>query len=79
MELESFVGLVTGELATQAGGWTASARFVDDLGFDSLALLELFLVLEAIAGRVLPEELLDSIETVEDAWAWSVRSLEVVS
>ena len=79
MELESFVRLVTGELATEPGGWTASARFVDDLGFDSLALLELFLVLEAIAGRVLPEELLDSIETVEDAWAWSVRPLEVVS
>ncbi len=79
MELESFVGLVAGELAVDPTGWTASARFVDDLGFDSLALLELFLVLESVAGRVLPEELLDSIETVEDAWAWSVRPLEVVS
>lgn len=79
MDLESFVRFVAGELAIDAGDWTASARFVDDLGFDSLALLELFLVLEGIAGRVLPEDLLDSIETVEDAWGWSVGPLEVVS
>jgi len=79
VDLASFVRCVAGELEVDPGGWTVSARFVDDLGFDSLALLELFLVLEGIAGRVLPEDLLDSIETVEDAWAWSVRPLEVVS
>jgi acyl carrier protein len=44
--------------------WT---RFIDDLGADSLALLELTLVFEETFDIEIPDEEADGIRTVQDA------------
>jgi acyl carrier protein len=43
------------------------ASFVDDLGADSLDLVELIMVLEEVFGREIPDEDAEKIQTVQDA------------
>jgi len=43
------------------------ASFVDDLGADSLDLVELTMVLEEAFGREIPDEDAEKIQTVQDA------------
>jgi acyl carrier protein len=43
---------------------------VEDLGFDSLALAEIVIVLEGHTRRVAEPELIESLRTVSDLLAW---------
>ncbi len=43
------------------------ASFVDDLGADSLDLVELVMVLEEKFGQEIPDEAAEKIQTVQDA------------
>ena len=43
------------------------ASFVDDLGADSLDLVELVMVLEEEFGKEIPDEAAEKIQTVQDA------------
>jgi acyl carrier protein len=43
------------------------ASFVDDLGADSLDLVELIMVLEEKFGQEIPDEAAEKIQTVQDA------------
>lgn len=45
-------------------------RLVDDLGFDSIATFELLMILEEAAGRDVPDELLENVHTVGEAFEW---------
>jgi acyl carrier protein len=45
----------------------AEASFVDDLGADSLDLVELVMVLEEEFGHEIPDEEAEKIQTVQDA------------
>ena len=44
-----------------------SASFVDDLGADSLDLVELIMVFEEEFGQEIPDEDAETIQTVQDA------------
>ena len=46
---------------------TSSASFIDDLGADSVSLVELTLALEAEFDIDIPDEDVEAIRTVEDA------------
>lgn len=50
--------------------WQASDHLQDDLGLDSLQLLQLALKLEALTGHRAPPELYASIQTVGDLVGW---------
>lgn len=68
----AFVELLRERLNVRLDGTpvTPELRLAEDLGFDSVAMFELFVVLEDAAGREIPHELLDNVETMADAWSW---------
>lgn len=69
---EAFVELLRDRLNLRLDGApvTPELRLAEDLGFDSVAMFELFVLLEDAAARELPYELLDNVETMADAWNW---------
>jgi acyl carrier protein len=70
MAFDEFLGLLSGHLSIALEGAAPEHRLVDDLGLDSIALFELVVLLEDTAGHDLPLELVDSVETLADAWHW---------
>ena len=56
-----------------AGEWSDAARFIDDLGLDSLDLVELVARLEQSTGLYVPDEDLKLLTSVADTAAY-VRS-----
>lgn len=59
-------------LATQPG----TARLIDDLGFDSLALVEVNFLLQDITGLKLPEAEMRELRTLDDLRALLRRHAE---
>jgi acyl carrier protein len=59
--------LVCARLDVAEGRVKPEASFIDDLGADSLALVELTLVLEETFDIDIPDEEADAIRTVRDA------------
>lgn len=45
----------------------AGLRLVEDLGFDSIELFELLVILEEALGRPLDEDFMSGVQTVRDA------------
>jgi acyl carrier protein len=66
---EAFTEYLASELELEADRLAPEIRFLEDLGFDSIQFLELVLVVEDL-GVDFPEELIASINTVADAYAW---------
>lgn len=58
------------ELDLDPSGWTPDTT-LPAAGLDSLAALELILALEERGGFRFPDELLDSVRTLGDLWAWA--------
>ena len=54
---------------------TSDASFVEDLGADSLDTVELVMALEEEFGVEVPEEDLEGVETVGQAFDWVVGKL----
>jgi acyl carrier protein len=69
-DFDRFVERLGGHLDLPLDGATADDRLVDDLGFDSVAMFGLFVLLEDTAARELPIELIDSLVTLDDVWHW---------
>lgn len=67
---DGFVGMLRGRLNLRLDDVTPELRLEEDLGLDSIAMFELFVLLEDTAARELPFELLDNVETMADAWSW---------
>ena len=55
------------QLGVSADEVVPEASFVDDLGADSLDLVELVMVLEEEFGQEIPDEAAEKIQTVQDA------------
>jgi acyl carrier protein len=72
MDENEFQHWLAQELELNAGELPFAATFTGDLGFDSLRMFELMLILEDATHTVMPEELLAHIVTVDDAWNYYV-------
>ena len=71
MDIEQEVRrIVVEQLGVDAGQVVAGAAFIDDLGADSLAIVELILAFEEHFGVSIPEEASMAIVTVGDAVAY---------
>ena len=64
---EKIKNVIVEQLGVSAGEVVPEASFVDDLGADSLDLVELIMVLEEVFGREIPDEDAEKIQTVQDA------------
>jgi acyl carrier protein len=64
---EKVKNIIIEQLGVSADEVVPEASFVDDLGADSLDLVELVMVLEEEFGREIPDEDAEKIQTVQDA------------
>jgi len=68
MDIEEQVkNIVVEQLGVSVNEVVPEASFVDDLGADSLDLVELVMVLEEEFGKEIPDEDAEKIQTVQDA------------
>lgn len=58
--------IIASELMIEESEITLSSDIKDDLGADSLSLVDLVMALEDEFGLEIPDESLDSVRTVED-------------
>lgn len=65
--LEKITGIIAEQLDVKAEDVSPEKSFTDDLGADSLAIVELVLALEEEFGIKIPDDKVDSIKTVGDA------------
>ena len=59
--------IIVDELGVDEGEVTANARFIDDLGADSLDRVELIMAFEEAFDIEIPDEEAEKIATVQDA------------
>ncbi|MCL4554114.1 MAG: acyl carrier protein [Actinobacteria bacterium] len=67
---EKVKAVVVEQLNADEAEVTAEASFIDDLGADSLDIVELVMALEESFGMSIPDEEAESIKTVGDAVAY---------
>jgi acyl carrier protein len=58
--------IVASHLGIEPGKVSLTASFMDDLGADSLDLIELIIALEDVFDVAIPNDALDSIVTMQD-------------
>jgi len=64
---EKIKNIIVEQLGVSVDEVIPEASFVDDLGADSLDLVELVMVLEEEFGKEIPDEDAEKIQTVQDA------------
>ena len=64
---EKVKNIIIEQLGVSADELVPEASFVDDLGADSLDLVELVMVLEEEFGKEIPDEDAEKIQKVQDA------------
>jgi acyl carrier protein len=64
---EKVKNIIIEQLGVSTDEVVPEASFVDDLGADSLDLVELVMVLEEEFGKEIPDEAAEKIQTVKDA------------
>jgi len=67
---ETIKKVVAEQLNVDEGDVTLEASFIDDLGADSLDIVELVMALEETFGISIPDEEAENIKTVADAVAY---------
>lgn len=70
MEFEKVKAIVVDQLGAEEADVTMEASFVDDLGADSLDVVELIMALEEEFDIEIPDEDAEKISTVGDAVAY---------
>jgi acyl carrier protein len=65
--LDKICGILAEQLDVKPSDVTPEKSFTDDLGADSLAIVELVLALEEEFGIKIPDDQVDNIKTVGDA------------
>ncbi len=66
-DLEKFRQIIAEELGIDPSEVKEDARFIEDLGADSIGLMELVMKLEEEFGVTIPDEDIEKIQTVGDA------------
>lgn len=70
-EVESKIKqIIVDELGVEETEVTANARFIEDLGADSLDLVELVMRFEEEFGIEIPDEAAEKIQSVRDAFSY---------
>ena len=64
---EKVIDIIVEQLSVDKGKVVPSASFVDDLGADSLDLVELIMAMEEAFGIEIPDEVAEKITSVKDA------------
>ena len=59
--------IVVNQLGVEEAAVVAKAKFIEDLGADSLDIVELVMAMEESFGIEIPDEEAENIRTVEDA------------
>lgn len=72
---EKIKNIIIEQLGVSADEIVPEASFVDDLGADSLDLVELVMVLEEEFGKEIPDEDAEKIQTVKDATSYITGNL----
>ena len=67
-DLPAFTAIIVDVLQVDAAAVTLEARFGDDLDADSLDLVELMMAIEERFDIEIPEEDLEGVATVGQAW-----------
>ena len=67
MEFEAIKQIIVDQLGVEESDVTMEASFVDDLGADSLDLVELVMAMEDEFEMEIPDEDVEGIHTVADA------------
>ncbi len=65
-ELEKLIDVIVEQLSVDRDKVVPEATFVDDLGADSLDLVELIMALEENFGIEIPDEDAEGLDTVKD-------------
>lgn len=68
--MEKVRGVIIEQLSVDEADVTEEASFIDDLGADSLDIVELVMALEEEFGVSIPDEEAENIKTVGDAVAY---------
>jgi acyl carrier protein len=71
---EKVKAVIVDQLNVEEADVTEEASFIDDLGADSLDIVELVMALEEQFGISIPDEEAESIKTVGDAVAYIVEN-----
>ena len=66
-DFEKVKKIIVEELGVDPAKVSAQARFIEDLGADSLATVELLMAFEKEFGVEIPDEEAQNIKTVQDA------------
>jgi len=72
---EQVKNIVVEQLGVSVDEVVPEASFVDDLGADSLDLVELVMVLEEEFGKEIPDEDAEKIQTVQDAISFITKNM----
>lgn len=64
---EKLIGIIAEQLSVEKGKVVPGASFVDDLGADSLDLVELIMAMEEAFDTEIADEVAEKIATVQDA------------
>ena len=67
---EELVNILCDQLPLNPENVTEESRFKEDLGADSLDMLQLIMALEEEKGVVIPDDVLPTIKTVGDVVAY---------
>jgi len=74
--LSQMTGIIHDVAGTDPNAITPAARFADDLGVDSLSMVEIVYAIEDTFGIAIPEEDSQDIATVGDAVAYVEKALQ---
>ena len=64
---EKIKGIIVSQLGVEESAVISKAKFIEDLGADSLDIVELVMAMEEAFGIDIPDEEAENIKTVSDA------------
>lgn len=69
--------IVINQLGVEEAAVVSKAKFIEDLGADSLDIVELVMAMEEAFGIDIPDEEAENIRTVEDAVGYIKKTQEL--